>query len=356
MKQIFLILVFTVYSLFALSKNNNVKKYYQYIQLAENNVVKGDLIQARKYYKKAFQLEIAYFGYDIRNALKVESELTPDSSSVYWCFRTYIKIGFDGYKKEERIKSNYKFFYGMPYWTSIQTMLDTIKTNFNDELTIKLQVIYTLDQSVRVYNAPGMEGFVASRDEINRIDSSNVVNLLGLLEKYTINETTVQSELLFDIIRLVLAHNRGHGKEYKNVNELFKVVKQEVLKGNFDARIYAHNFDRRYSEVIKKEKPPRAGFYGTEIYFATNQFFLTRLLTNNRIAKEINKHRKKIYLDDYLSNTKKIMFQYKLSEDVFSLHYEFGLFNYAFPPNGEAKFFNWVKESNIEYDIYYKKE
>lgn len=352
MKQFLLILAFIIYSFVGVS-NSYVKKYYQYIQQAEINIVDGNLLIARQYYKKAFQLEVAYFTNDIRNALRLESELTPDSACVYWCFRNYVKTGFTGHKNQSE---TFKEFYEQSYWNSIQSMLDTVTTHFNADLTRRLQSVYTLDQSVRIQHVPGGKDFSVPIDEVRRIDSANVVNMLNLLNGYNINQTTVQSEQLFDVINLVLIHNRWHGKEYKDVNELFKVVKQEVLKGNFDARVYANAYDRRYSEVIKKEKPPREGYYGTENCFITDEFFLSREPENDKIKKEINKHRRSIYLDDYMLETKKKMFQFKLAEDLFSSHYDFGLFYWAFPPDGDykSKFFDWLKESNIKYTIYYK--
>ncbi|MCB9335473.1 MAG: hypothetical protein H6586_04945 [Flavobacteriales bacterium] len=352
--KLLLAMYLIIYSSIGIS-NNRVKKYYEYIQQAEMNIVEGNLITGANYYQKAFQLEIVYLGYDIRNALRLESELIPDSSRVYWCFRNYVKTGYTGYTKPSK---TFNVFFEQAYWSSIQQMLDTIKTNFNDELTAKLQNVYTLDQSTRqnVPHESGISTFSVPRDEMRRIDSTNVVTIIRLLKEYTINQTTVQSEQLFSVINLILIHNRGHGEEYQHVNELFKAVKQEVLKGNFDTRMYANAYDRRYSEVIKKEKPPRDGYYGTETCFMTDEFFLSKLPDNSKIKKNINKHRKQIYLDDYTLEAQKKLFQYKLAEDVSSSHYDFGVFYWAFPPNTKYKddFFERVKKSNIKYEIYYK--
>ncbi len=348
------ILLFLLFAFTHVSAND-VKKYYQYIHQAEMSIVGGNLIEGANYYQKAFQLETVYFGYDIRNALRLESELIPDSSRVYWCFRNYVKTGYTGYTKPT---TTFKVFFEQAYWSSIQQMLDTIKTNFNDELTAKLQNVYTLDQSTRqnVPHKSGKSTFSLPRDEVRRIDSINVVTIIRLLKEYTINETTVQSEQLYSVVNLILIHNRGHGEEYQHVNELFKAVKQEVLKGNFDARVYANAYDRRYSEVIKKEPAPREGYYGTETCFITDEFFLTKFPNNNKIKKNINKHRKQIYLGDYMLEAQKRFFQYKLAEDVFSSHYDFGIFYWAFPPNTKYKddFFERHKKSNIKYEIYYK--
>lgn len=354
MKQNILLIIFLLFSFIANSKNNKVKRYYQYIQQAELKIIEGKLIEASNYYQKAFQLETVYFGYDIRNALRLEAELIPDSTRVYWCFRNYVKIGFDDYTKSF---TSYKVFFELPYWASIQQMLDTIKTNFNHELTSELQLVYSLDQSIRLgSNNPGENPITVPKDEFKRIDSNNVVTMLRLLKEYKINQTTVKSEQLFSILLTVLFHNRGNDESHEKVNELFKAVKLEVLKGNFDAREYALAYDRRYSEVIKKEKPPREGYYGTESCFVTDEFFLTKIAESNKIKKEINKHRKQIYLDDYMLEAKKRLFQYKLAEDTFSLHYNFGLAYWAFPPNGiyKKKFFDWLVESNIKYTIYSK--
>lgn len=348
MKKILLILTLTFYS-FYLTSRNNVKKYYKFISIAEKSIIETNLIKARKFYKKAFQLETIYFAYDIRNALKVEMELTPDSTQVYWCFKNYVKTGYTNYNKPSK---TFKVFFELPCWSSIQLMLDTIKTNFDNELESELSNILISDQSIR--SEETLQSYDSNRkDEFDRIDSANVATLLNLYKNHVVNEKTVKSEQLFAVIGLLLNHNR----ERNNVDELLKIIKQEVLIGNYDARNFAIHYDFRYNYLNAKNRPSE-GFYGDDICVATEQFFLFLIPQDNKARKEINKRRKEIYLDDYLIDAQKRMFQYKLHNNPNNngLNFNFNLSFDYFPPGIEKRFMEHLTNENIKYKIYYKKE
>ena len=352
MKKTIPFIILLLYSLIFYGRDD-VKKYYKYIDRAEISITKGDLEKARKLYNKAFRLEKVYFGRDIRTALKVEEKLIPDSSCIYWSFNNYVKMGFQGYK-DKSPNSLCSNFNNLSYWKSIEKMLDTVKLEFNVQLSVELQQIVSSDQKIRdyckVFCEPKFMYCKECLDTINVVDSINLIRIINLYSKYSINSRTVKSEQLFNTIGLILNHNNS---KYR-VNDLFKITKKEVLKGNYDARDYITYYDQFYSSVINKKGNNEEGFYGTTSTMTTNRFFIIFLPTTKKQKKEINQRRKEIYLGDYLLDAEKYKFQFEQPKSLSEKY--FLVWKYNMDEESEKTLFNYLRKKNIKYNIYYSKK
>lgn len=226
MKKRFVLLASLLIFTICLFGQNNVKKYYKYVNKAELEYCKGNHKKASQFLEKAFQekdpfiRDIYYYFYLYRehhvgdeNVIIKQAHLLAQRGELY----------IDGFEENREL------------YNTLQTIKDTTQTTIIQPLIDSLQAIRNLDQSVRLGKFSYTE---EDRRQILLTDSINLERIISLYKEFgTINENC--APYFHHSISLVLGHN---SKE--NLIELpFDLLKEEVKKGNLDVRVFIRMYD-----------------------------------------------------------------------------------------------------------------
>ncbi len=256
----------------------NVKKYYYYINKAELAYCKENYNSSSDYFEKAFR------------------EMTPYTKDIYCYFKLY-NTHHVGDKKTiieqahilaQRDLLYYdKFEENAELYNILKCIKDTTKITIIKPLIDSLQTILDLDQSLRLNKLSFTDEELR---EIAFIDSINIGRILSLYKDYgTINENN--AGLFYRLISLVLFHN----SKTSLIELPFEFLKNEVRKGNLDAREFMSMYDECNAN--------REAFYGPQykpmIQYGTDMkhhiiIGKTLFIYSPKNFKQINKNRKAI--------------------------------------------------------------
>ncbi len=277
MNRLFLIFALLFSIIFSYGQKN-VKKYYYYINKAELAYCKENYNSSSDYFEKAFK------------------EMTPFSRDLFCYFKLYHKHHVGDKKtiiEQAYILAQRDLLYIESYqenselYKILKSIKDTTKITIIKPLVDSLQSITDLDQSLRLNKISFTD---EDSQQIAIIDSINIERILSLYKEYgTINENN--AGLFYRLISLVLFHN----SKTSLIELPFEFLKNEVRKGNLDARQYMSMYDECHAN--------REEFYGPKykpmIQYGTDMkhhiiIGKTLFIYPPKNIKQINKNRKAI--------------------------------------------------------------
>ena len=206
---------------------NNLQKYYEYVNKAELAICRENYEEAGEFYKQAFA-EFPPFGRDLHFAslLNYKYLNNEEEALKYAYILQQMNYGivryFLGDEKEKYPALQKK----------LEMMQDTVKVLVIPELEEALEKLYDADQNVRK-KGPEDGDFDKWMDTIRFIDSVNLLTLQALYQKYgEINERNAGMGFSYGSAYLVLLHNHYY------LHDPESLIFEEVMKGNFNANNY----------------------------------------------------------------------------------------------------------------------
>jgi hypothetical protein len=263
---------------------------------------KGNYNSSSDYFEKAFK------------------EMTPFTKDIYCYFKLY-NTHHAGDKKTiieqahvlaQRDLLYFDNFQGnIELYNILKSTKDTTKITIIKPLVDSLQSIYDIDQSLRINKISFTD---EELQQIAKIDSINIERILLLYKEYgTINENN--AGLFYRIISVVLFHN----SKTSLIELPFDFLKDEVRKGNLDARQYMSMYDECHAN--------REAFYGPQykpmIQYGTDMkhhiiIGKTLFIYPPKNVKQINKNRKAIGINETWDDFKvKLIFTFQADDYKF---------------------------------------
>jgi len=278
---VIIILVFSL-NLKTLFSQNQVEKYYKYVNQAELAICNEKYEDAGIFYKKAFA-EHTPFCIDLWRAYTLNYEyLNNINEAIKYA---HILIQRDSTNIiEEYVMDTIK---EAIMYAHLKALIDTIKMTIIPELQTALNAILEDDQNIRIQ-------YYNDADKIRAVDSVNSIKLKLLYQKYgSINETNAGSFYQNQSgLRLNLLHN-GYW-----LNDPKDIVFQDVMNGNFDAREYAFLQDRFKTENLDpSENKPYKAYYARNVAHAMVIDNVLFLMEPDNV-EEVNENRKSIYISE----------------------------------------------------------
>ena len=285
---------------------NNLQKYYEYVNKAELAICRENYEEAGEFYKQAFAA-FPPFGRDLhfasilqRKYLHNEEE---DLKYAYLLRQMNHDIAeYFLYEEKELYPDLQK---------KVEMMQDTTKVLVIPELVEALEKLYDDDQKVRqnyLEYYPDDENYENHRNVMRVIDSVNVMALQALYQKYgEINERKAGMGFSHGAAYLVLLHNTVDLYNPDNI------ILEEVMKGNFDARWYMELKDR-YLGMAED-----TSYYETQNGIIVHNLFF---LLEPEDVIQVNQNRKEINIAETWADRKE-----KLLHRFYEKNYDFRLCN-----------------------------
>ena len=232
-------LIFCFATMMAYSQNN-LQKYYEYINKAELAICRENYEEAGEFYKQAFA-EFPPFGRDLffASTLNYKYLHNDEEALKYAYILQQMNEGIAEYFLNDDEKEEYPNLQ-----KQLEIMQDTIKVLVIPELKEALEKLHDADQKPRrnyLEDYPEDENYENYENRIRIVDSVNLLELKALYQKYgEINERNA-GRTFHRTVHIVLLHNTSWSYNLDNV------ILKEVMKGNFDARIYIELKDRYLS-------------------------------------------------------------------------------------------------------------
>lgn len=308
------------------AQNNNPSKYFDNINKAELAIIDSNYSKACKYYKKAFNYLTEPFGNDLNNFL-VCGLYTDDSVALQMCCPFFIRrsYDYDTYSdtyKEKRL-SNYWLY--LIESSNIKSEVDTNFVRFINTL---------LSKDVKSRSSEIVDGKVIMKDksgyEIFDQDSLNMAQLIDYIKinNIELNEKNVSSnEKIFNRYystmqitgQILLIHYAQSA--YRRQNPLSLDLRNKVILGEFDPQLYAHLVDYRGYGLDGLEANFQNDIYGYRTSLSMHEdgkLVLKYPQYDKKRLKEINKNRRKIYLCEYSDFIKKLNYEKKRWDIIYS--------------------------------------
>ena len=336
MKILFSLLIIPIFFLNTVSQNTfltsnykkkyeKVKIYYGYVNKAEEKIMKGQYSLASKCYTIAFKAKTPFLQ-DLKNALEAELNAGKEYDVILNLLKIKMSKMLYRQTKDEFINDikNDSVFQSLSYIDTLVLSLKTanIKTLYNRILSNKLDLLIKRDQQARIKYDNTPEQTI----KLNKTDSINLIKLLHLYNKYgSINENIVGMKGML-AVDMILTHNSK-----KNRKVWFSKIKEEVLKGDFNNRIFADIIDNYNYGAKMSEYGARLGH---ELY---NKFLFEPL--SNKKAVTVNNRRHEIFLEDYMSAIKKLVWQWRNKQK--------GIFTWKFYPTAS---YIWIEKDATKND------
>ena len=302
------------------------REYYANIWLAEKSIMDGNIALSCQYYKSAFESN-SPLRRDTWTALACELLGKNDKNTVQqyilWSAEMDPAYFFENLNPEKRDRpyTDRIIFNGLvtPEYLPFIAGIDKSK-KYADQSKIGRLLSGCLDRDshirdslLRITN----NIYDEFGKEIKAVDDKNVEKLKWVLESDSpIDEMHVGTKAV-TAIRIITLHNIQWDR-----NDILPLLKERVIRGEFDPRIYAYLHDKM--DERKKQKFIYAN--STANYIENDVLFL-RNKTNTAINGElIDQKRSEIFLEPYEQLQKKIKWCYK--NQTFNL-YGFDIY---FPP------------------------
>jgi len=301
MNRFFLILALLFCIIFA-SGQNNVKKYYDYINKAELAICDFKYERASQYYEKAFHA-ITPFCNDLFNATILNVKFTKKYDLALNYSRQLLQKDFEiGWvynlidPKDSLIALKFK---------SIE---DTVKSQTNKNLKLILEEMLEEDQKWR-------HGEI-DMCKIMEVDKNNFLKIVSLKKEFgAINEDKIGCNYNYKTLLIHFAKNSYSPRE---------LLLRSVINGDFYIKDYIQLYDL-YFEMIGE--PTLYGRSWGQIYSVKNVL----IINYPDDIERVNNERKKILLDETWDEyVKKIKYQFQFNN--FQLY---------------SKVENWMSEEEI---------
>lgn len=234
-KNITLLMIVLILIQSCLYAQNQVAKYYLYINKAELAICKENYKAASHYYKKAFRVNDIPFRKDLYTSFKINHKYTNDTTAALADFQ---KLALCGQTPKGCIDDTLQDAY---YLNRMRKIADTTQTKIIKELHDKIMEIAISDRKVRE-NYDMMD--TSQMDQITVTDKINLDKIKKLYKEYPcINEYTAG----FTNYYVVFLHAcRAFLFDPK------EILYNEVLKGNYNAHDYIRLEDFCKTEILDK--------------------------------------------------------------------------------------------------------
>jgi hypothetical protein len=358
LKIIIILVLFSITNCFGQNEmqceknNDSISSYYKYCYEAEDKIIAKDYKDAIDLYRKAFAYNVP-FEFDLKNAMQVAFQ-EKDSSAIIQFMKIYLRKSSKNLKeilKESDSKTKMPYAVTtLHFWKEIKNQLDTVKSKVDTSILADLETLLEKDQEIRKichkqygdYFYEDNEG----KERIMKVDSINLITLIDIYNKYgSIAEKEI-SNVGVHCIEIIVLHNGAWGKDWLN-----NILKKEVIKGNFPAKVYAKLIDSQtfFKTKLHNKKDMLDCYYCENEGLGYGNTYLIRKFNNS--YEEIQKRRESIYLEDYEKSRKKIgwTFIHKKSQP-----FSFGYLSLlgGFTDKDAQKRINYYKSNNIEYYMF----
>ncbi|AYQ34382.1 hypothetical protein [Runella sp. SP2] len=303
-----------VYSCFG----QNSLEYYSKINEAELAILDSNYSKSCSYYRDAFKINNSSFAKDYYNAAIVAAYVK-DTNLIIHCFSQLARKGVClSYLKKQHSWSLFKENYDLSYFEKIQFQKfreDYLKsTNFY--LKRKLDNIYETNQDILLKNYP--DSHQRHINNINELDSlirvfgfpseeligvgdSLEVSPMYLYSIYNLDTQGYKNNIFFDLLKKATIHGKIHpgvSSFYLSLlNPLFELEKTAVYKIVTSDTLIMSQDD--YKSKINKWVYP--------------------IYPENYLQK-INKNRQEIGWEDFLTYQRKVIYNLKNNNFIFSLN------------------------------------
>lgn len=327
MKQTILsLLLLLLVSNLSFGQENNPRKYFDNINKAELAIIDSNYSKACKYYKKAFNYLAEPFGNDINNFL-VCGLYTDDSVALQMCCpffirRSYYYSSYSDTYKEKRL-SNYWLY--LIESSNIKSEVDTNFVRFINTL---------LSKDYKSRSSEIVDGKVIMKDKsgygIFDQDSLNMALLIDYIKinNIELNEKNVSSnENIYNRYysttqitgQILLIHYAQSA--YRRQKPLSLDLRNKVILGEFNPQLYAHLVDYRGYGLDGLEANFQNDKYGVRTSLLMNEegtLTLKYPQYNKKELRVINRNRKEIYLCKYKDFIKKLSYEKKRWDIIYS--------------------------------------
>ncbi|HHT51737.1 MAG: hypothetical protein PHR19_04400 [Bacteroidales bacterium] len=295
MKRLFFSTTLLICIIFAFGQND-VKKYYKYINKAELAICDFKYEKASNYYEKAFKTGLC-FKNDLRNAFTVDYKYTEKEDNVLAYTHKLAQRGFstpaiDTVKYSE-------------LYAQIKQVQDTTQIIYDPGILKQLDTLLIVDQSYR------KNGFAYKKENRHVTDSLDLINYNKWLSFYEIEDEAVKQTLGIYFYRTpdpLLRHNIVFGRFPENI------LWDQVQNGYLDVRDYMEIYDiyigtagTPQQRAIYAKIPFGGGTIANKTFFG--------LYTK----KDAPKLRKVFYLNSPKDELKKHIYQFYHGEKEFFL-------------------------------------
>jgi hypothetical protein len=277
---------------------NNIQKYYYFVNKAELEICNDNFPKASKYYKNAFKYNCNPFSSDVLKAFEIEYGIS-NNDKILEKYAALLAIR--GYVMDEVLQD-----YGTTnnhYFSIVKSVWDTTKIIIDKNLCRLIDSLVEKDQEVR-----NSECFFQGNDSCIKLgvktDSSNIEYLYQLCKRNKMDENNVG--IHFYNAFIILRHN-SYYPECESLKKLLKLLELQTLAGNFNPRKYTFYEDDYY--CMRSKDSAKYGSGTSNNYFITGDSSLYFSYPKN--LKEINRNRRKFFLEPFNDMIKKIIFQYK---------------------------------------------
>lgn len=296
-----------------ISGQENLKKYYKWTNKAELSICDSAIVDAAKYYKKAFKHKKYAFAKDYYNAF-ICAAMTYDKKAVQ---KYYVGLRQFDYNTERSLKTKTASYISPVDWKaltdiSVELVVDTIYRK-------KLDDLLELDQAIRHWaSTKGRPGYYSTNaDTIQYIDSINLKDLKETIINYGFpseDKVGAEKSILQHPYYLIIKHNQMWNRLLGG-----DILKEAVISGKIHPNTYSELYDYMYDNFT-------TNLYGDSVTANEHYVYFPTFMVNNTILtayypneKEINQFRAGIYLCTLDEARKKTAFQFGQKEHRFVL-------------------------------------
>jgi hypothetical protein len=279
-KRTSLLMLAFIFAALQTNAGSNLKLYYRYTNKAELAICGSKPDEACRLYKKAFQYLEFPFTMDVKNAFRVCYSCNEPVEELTAFVSQLKKKGDSITDLVDTTDRDYRYY-------ALLDFQGNVKSTVIPELAEAINSLQQADQNARKACPAYQEHCV---HEVMRIDSLNMLRLVGLFRKYgTIIEENAGSHSLWAIEIL-----QQHSNQWLNYH-LRENLKQQMLAGTFDARRFSfiEDIHNMYEHRIAGTRVSPFRIYGTRHYMQMSDVLF---ITQHKGEKQANKNRKSLFL------------------------------------------------------------
>jgi hypothetical protein len=313
-----------------------VREYYNYINKAKNEIIKGNYNIAKDFYIEAFHYKLP-FREDVNTFKALVKETKSKDSLTILTDLIYRKKYFGSDSLLIKYSIDNPEVLKQPFWKNVPQILDSIKVlDLNGELVQKISLMVEKDQNIRnECNSKYGNTWVGTPcwEKVKNIDSLNLVSLLNLFKNNKNNYDYNNSQMYV----LFLHYCRRAWGEW--IPFLLRMTREGYINNQTIADLL-DQYQTSYKSFYKKDDLNTKEFiFAYNSNYALFDKFIVLKLTETE-KQEINKIRRSFFLEPY-DDTKKIK-AWTVEQRMYNLEEPFNLtFIWSF---GITKYVGITKE------------
>lgn len=280
---------------------NSTKKYYSLVNNAELKILDSNYYTAIRKYKKAFYYSKQPFYKDLYNCMLLAIMINKSESMVNYFLNK--KISIPGYLITDSSTTYYKEY------QKFAKIADKVPEYIKRDSTyiLLLSDLIQQDQSYRLRMMDKNEGCynVVGRDTLPYVDSIVTNTLLKKIYETGIfpSEQRLGYHYCYTFLTVIFSHCQA----WTGYAPFDSICKNSIFSCEFHPQLYANLFDKRIDNDTANRQPT---YYGTSSLAIINDSLHYQNYTPFE-KLEIDKNRKKIFLDSYDDFVRKARFQQK---------------------------------------------